>query len=92
MKGRVYLYPVETAPNGGSHLTAGSFRDLDRLGITLQDGMILQFYSDDADDTGNPAHLCCEGAVFYDASHGIWYANVDMATFQWVPATDTNSW
>ena len=81
MNGRVYLYPVATAPNGGSQLTAGSFRDLDRLGIILQDGMILQFYTDDLDEVGEPAYLCCEGGVFYDASHEIWYANVDTATF-----------
>jgi hypothetical protein len=85
VKGRVCLYPAETAPSGGSLLTAGSFRDLDALGIIPKNGLRLEFYSDDADQQNNPAHLCFEGVLYYDSGDAAWCANVDESTFRWVP-------
>jgi hypothetical protein len=50
MKGSVYLY------FGDSQLTRGSFEDLQRLGITPEEGLNLNFYDLDADNLDRPTY------------------------------------
>ena len=56
---------------------AGTLQDLERQGIQLQDGLILTFYTDDADDEGRPDELRVEGIVHYDKEGHCWVATID---------------
>ena len=85
MNGAVYLCAMETAPNGGSLLTDGSFEDLRKLGLIPVEGMRLQFYDFDADDEGRATYLFCQGVLHFDQGHGVWYALVDQESFRTVP-------
>ena len=58
---------------------AGTLQDLQRQEIQLQEGLVLTFYSDDADDQGQPDELRVEGVVHYDADGQCWVATVDWA-------------
>jgi hypothetical protein len=57
----------------------GTSEDLARQGIQLREGMVLTFYTDDADDQGRPDELRVEGVVHYDEGEGCWVAAVDWA-------------
>jgi len=61
---------------------AGTFQDLERQGIQLREGLILTFYSDDADDRGLPDELRVEGVVQYDADGQCWVATIDWAAIR----------
>jgi len=60
--------------------SSGTRKDLDRKGITLRKGLQLTFYTDDADDRGQPDELIVEGVVDFDESAQIWVGQVDWAT------------
>jgi hypothetical protein len=61
---------------------AGTADDLRRQGISLHDGLILTFCTDDADDPGNPDELRVEGRVHYDPEHQCWVAVVDWSALR----------
>ena len=54
-------------------------QDLAHHGLQLHDGLVLTFYSDDADDHGQPDELRVEGVVHYDPAGQCW-----VATINWV--------
>lgn len=56
---------------------AGTWQDLTQHGITLHDGLVLTFYSDDSDEHGQPDELRVEGAVHYDPEGACWVATID---------------
>ena len=56
---------------------AGTLQDLQSQGIQLQEGMVLTFYTDDADDQGQPDELRAEGIVHYDKEGHSWVAAID---------------
>jgi hypothetical protein len=56
---------------------AGTFRDLEHQGISLREGLVLTFYTDDADDHGQPDELRAEGIVHYDDVARCWVAAID---------------
>jgi hypothetical protein len=56
---------------------AGTREDLQRLKIDLKDGLVLTFYTDDADDNGRPDEMLVEGIVRYNAADLCWVAEVD---------------
>ncbi len=58
---------------------AGTVQDLQRHGLELQEGQVLTFYTDDADDQGQPDELRVEGIVHYDTAEQCWVAAVDWA-------------
>jgi hypothetical protein len=58
---------------------AGTLEDLKRNGIELQDGLVLTFYTDDADDQGQDDELKIEGVVHFDSKEGLWVAEVNWA-------------
>jgi hypothetical protein len=73
-KDSVYLYLGNNLP------TDGSFKDLDKLGITPQEGMSLSFYDLDADDQDRLTYLCAQGVLYLKG--GRWHAMVDQDSFR----------
>jgi hypothetical protein len=61
---------------------AGTQRDLERLGISLREGLVLTFYTDDADDQGRPDELRAEGVVHYDEVGRGWVAAIDWTALR----------
>ncbi|MBW3600157.1 MAG: hypothetical protein KY475_23145 [Planctomycetes bacterium] len=61
---------------------AGTKEDLERHGIQLRQGMMLTFYTDDADDDGRPDNLLADGVVEYDEEAGGWVATVDWSALR----------
>ena len=59
---------------------AGTLQDLAQHGLQLHEGLVLTFYSDDADDHGQPDELRVEGMVHYDSAGHCWVATIDWAT------------
>ena len=57
--------------------TYGTTEDLARNGIELKEGLVLTFYSDDADDAGNPDDLIVQGVVRYNEALQQWVAVID---------------
>ncbi|TMQ30267.1 MAG: hypothetical protein E6K70_24475 [Planctomycetota bacterium] len=56
---------------------AGTRQDLERQGIELREGMVLTFYSDDADDEGEPDELLAQGVLHCDGAQQCWVAAID---------------
>lgn len=63
---------------------AGTARDLERFGVSLREGLVLTFYTDDADDEGHPDNLLVEGVVHRDAGTQAWVARVDWSALRHV--------
>ena len=73
MKGGVYLY------FGNTLLTSGSFEDLQKLGISPQEGLALTFYDFDADEQDRPTYLCASGVLYREDDR--WHAKVNPDSF-----------
>jgi hypothetical protein len=58
---------------------AGTKQDLQRLGITLREGLMLTLYADDADDAGQTDELLADGVVQYDEGAKCWVAAIDWS-------------
>ena len=58
---------------------AGTLQDLEREGIQLLEGLVLTFYTDDADDRGQPDEMRVEGVVRYDEDAKCWVAAVNWS-------------
>jgi hypothetical protein len=58
---------------------ADTIEDLARQCIELNEGLILTFYMDDADDQGQADELRVEGVVSYDKRAYSWVASVDWS-------------
>ena len=77
---RVYADPQKTDDLGRLILTCrGTQQDLQRFGLTLTDGLFLNFWRDDADEQANPDPLHFEGVVHYDHAAGRWIAEIDWS-------------
>ena len=61
---------------------AGTRQDLAHHGIQLHEGLVLTFYSDDADEQGQPDELRVEGVVHYDLDEHCWVATIDWAAIR----------
>jgi hypothetical protein len=61
-----------------------SMEAIERTGIAIRDGLVLQLYSPDLDDDGNPADLVVEGRLRFDQRARLWMACVNPATFRHV--------
>jgi hypothetical protein len=59
--------------------SAGTHDDLARHGIVLREGLVLTFYTDDADAAGRPDELQIEGRIHFDVDCKCWVASVDWA-------------
>jgi hypothetical protein len=76
VKGAVYHY------FGDDYLTKGSFDDLQRLGITPEEGMRLTFYEIDSDEENRPIYLCAEGTLQFGKETSTWYVSIEQDTFR----------
>lgn len=85
MSGGVYLYFPGVLSDGGTMLTRGSFQDLEKLGIRLEEGRRLTFYESDADDEDRPIYICAEGVLHFSEANKCWCALVDKTTFRNLP-------
>ena len=61
---------------------AGTLQDLAHHGLQLHEGLVLTFYSDDADDHGQPDELRTEGVVHYDPAGQCWVATIDWTAIR----------
>ena len=79
--GRIFLHPY--AGRGGRNYfrQIGTRSDVKASDTKLEDGMVLRFYCDDADVSGNPDDLYFEGTVHFDAEKQCWYAVIDEASY-----------
>lgn len=61
---------------------SGTRRDLERQGIELREGLVLTFYTHDADDLGQPDELRVEGVVHDNQDEQCWVAEVDWGALR----------
>ncbi len=54
--------------------TLGTHKDLQRLGITLEEGLVLDFQMDDEDANGSPDPLYFQGTIRFDEDARHWVA------------------
>lgn len=81
MKARIYADFHNLDDENRLNLTCvGTIEDLERLGIGLREGLEFTFYTDDANDHGEPDDLIVDGVVEYDRGHQRWVAKVDWST------------
>jgi hypothetical protein len=59
---------------------AGTLRDLELLGIELEEGMAVTLYMDDCDEAGRPALLLVDAIVEKDGTHFV--ARADKRTWR----------
>jgi hypothetical protein len=80
---RIYV-DLQATPRGGTASldTVGSRRDIERLGITLQEGLPLRLWCDDADDDGRPDPILVEGVAHWWKERSVWTAVIDDATLR----------
>ena len=62
--------------------TLGTWRDLDKHRIVLQNGLKLTFYMDDADANGNEDCLIFDGVTHYDELNSRWVAEIYWKNFK----------
>jgi hypothetical protein len=60
----------------------GTTRDLARQQVSLHEGLILNLYSDDADERGRPDDLEVSGVVEYSRDEGCWVARIDWSAIR----------
>jgi hypothetical protein len=78
-EGRIYLYPCG-GPGGKHPFTNGTHNDLAAEKIVPIPAMRLDFYSDDANEKGEPDYLLFTGVIDRSAD-GHWYAIIDDYRF-----------
>jgi hypothetical protein len=61
---------------------SGTIQDLTRQGIQLREGLVVTFYTDDADDQGRPDELRVDGTVHFDSENQCWVAAVDWSALR----------
>jgi len=82
MPNRIFLYPY-AGPGGRNYIKQqGTLHDIERLKISLNEGLVLSFYCDDADDSGKPDDLYFEGTAHFDAEQNNWYIVVDESSYR----------
>jgi hypothetical protein len=71
--------------------TIGTMADLERLGLTLTDGLHLRFWMEDVDEHGQDDPILFEGTAFFDQSSAQWKAKVDPQNIRWASERKTSS-
>ena len=61
---------------------AGTLEDIKRLGIQLEEGLVLTFYTDDADDHGQADELRTEGVVHFNSQEKCWVAEINWSALR----------
>ena len=57
--------------------TVGTLRDLQRLGVQLEEGMPLTLYMDDADDHGHSDDIMIDGTAHFSTADMCWVGAVN---------------
>jgi len=57
--------------------TRGTHEDLQKHGIRLEEGLVLDLWMDDGDGAGNPDPLYFQGTIHYDELKDYWVADVN---------------
>lgn len=57
-------------------------RDFEALGLTLSPGLVVDFWTDDGDDAGNPDPLLFRGVIQFDERRQKWIAVTKWNGFQ----------
>ncbi len=55
----------------------GTISDLAQQQVHLQSGLVVQLYTDDADEQGRPQRLVVDGTVEYSTAEQCWVAVID---------------
>jgi hypothetical protein len=79
---RIYLYPYAGVGGRNYLKDIGTFEDFKQSGMSLKEGLRLEFYCGDADDTGKPDDLIFDGTVYYDTEKQKWYVIVDENSYR----------
>jgi hypothetical protein len=91
MNRRVYADLQKTDGRGRVLLsTVGTKQDLASLGIALEEGMHLAFYSDDVNERGERDDLLYEGVVRFDGERRVWVAAIDRDDVKHASDMDRN--
>jgi hypothetical protein len=79
---RVWLYAdgVKDYPHYLNSL--GTSSNLTKQGMVLREGLLINFYNDDATENHNPDPLLFEGVVHFDDAKKEWYAILDEKSFR----------
>ena len=59
--------------------------DLARANLQLCEGLELTFYTDDADEAGNPAEMETDGVVHFDQKSKEWVGIIDWNATRHLP-------
>jgi hypothetical protein len=62
--------------------SAGTLEDLENQEIELKEGLSLTFYTDDADDHGQPDELRVEGSTHYNEDEQCWVASINWSAIR----------
>jgi hypothetical protein len=62
--------------------THGARADLERQGLTLEEGIVLQLYDHDENDEGERDDLIARGTVYWDEEEDAWMARLDLESIQ----------
>src|SRR5262249_32660647 len=82
MSKRIFLYPY-AGPGGRNYLKQiGTIQEIAATGIKLEEGALLSFYCDDADDAGKRDDLIFEGTLHFDPEKQQWYALIDESSYR----------
>ena len=73
--------------SGEVPIPRASIFDIERSGTKARDGLLVELYSADLDDNGEPADLVAVGRIRYDATVDLWIACVDPQTFRHIAHT-----
>jgi hypothetical protein len=81
----IYVDVNARLTENGYRLTDGSYADLRRLGLTVEQAVGTQFLfnsGEDEDDSGNPADLVFTGSIVKDEQWG-YLAIAEADSFSW---------
>jgi hypothetical protein len=82
VKDRVLLHP-DAGPDGRNYLTRiGTLADIERMGLKLEEGLIVHFYQPDTNRETFRDDLLFEGRVHLDPERNQWYAMIDPESYR----------
>ena len=81
-KNRILLYP-NAGPDGRTYLEKmGTLDDVKRIGLKLEEGLIVHFYRPEIEGQKKLDYLFFEGTVHFDGQNAEWYAMIDQKSFR----------
>jgi hypothetical protein len=80
VKPKIYADFHNADANGRLRLSCGgTIEDLARQGVTLREGLLLTFYSDDLNAKGQLDELLVDGIVSFSEQEHCWVATIDWS-------------